>query len=264
MSAGTKWSDLFPRVASAFILVLFGGIEIYIGGWPFSVMVWVLCGLMSWEVARMFRAKSPVALGFLGALALALAEIVPAIGAPELVAVPMLLAAALVGMGQVAKDRAIIGLAMLWVLGGSYAILMMRHFAGLEWIIWLVAVVVVSDVAGYFVGRTLGGPKFWPRVSPKKTWSGTIAGWIGAAGIGAFFTEMTTVGMALIPISVALAFAGQMGDIAESALKRRCYVKDSSSLIPGHGGVFDRFDAMLGAAFFVFVLWTIGIMPGLT
>lgn len=264
MSAGTKWSDLFPRVASAVILVLFGGIEIYIGGWPFSVMVWVLCGLMSWEVARMFRAKSPVALGFLGALALALAEIVPAIGAPELVAVPMLLAAALVGMGQVAKDRAIIGLAMLWVLGGSYAILMMRHFAGLEWIIWLVAVVVVSDVAGYFVGRTLGGPKFWPRVSPKKTWSGTIAGWIGAAGIGALFTEMTTVGMALIPISVALAFAGQMGDIAESALKRRCYVKDSSSLIPGHGGVFDRFDAMLGAAFFVFVLWTIGIMPGLT
>jgi phosphatidate cytidylyltransferase len=264
MSADTKWSDLIPRVASAVILVLFGGIEIYIGGWPFSVMVWVLCGLMSWELARMFRAKSPVALGALGALALALAEIVPALGAADLIATPLLSAAALVGAGQVAKDKILMGLSLLWVLGGSYAILMMRHFAGLDWIIWLVAVVVVSDVAGYFVGRTFGGPKFWPRVSPKKTWSGTVAGWIGAAGVGAIFSGVTGAGAAMIPISIVLAFAGQMGDITESALKRRCFVKDSSSLIPGHGGVFDRFDAMLGAAFFVFLLWTLGLMPGLT
>jgi phosphatidate cytidylyltransferase len=110
-----------------------------------------------------------------------------------------------------------------------------------------VAVVVASDVLGYFAGRMLGGPKFWPQISPKKTWSGTVAGWIGAALVGGVTAQALGASWLLVPISALVAFAGQLGDIAESWVKRRCGVKDASTLIPGHGGVLDRFDALIGA-----------------
>ena len=107
----------------------------------------------------------------------------------------------------------------------------------------------------------IGGPKFWPRVSPKKTWSGTLAGWACAAVAGAVFAGPTGAGPALVPVSVVVAFAGQMGDIAESAVKRRVEVKDSSDLIPGHGGVLDRFDALLGGAVAAVLLWALSVIP---
>ncbi len=107
----------------------------------------------------------------------------------------------------------------------------------------------------------LGGPKFWPRVSPKKTWSGTIAGWIGAALIGWIWAVWQDAGWETIGISVALAMMAQMGDIAESAVKRKVGVKDSSNLLPGHGGLFDRFDAMLGAALMLLVIESLSEFP---
>jgi phosphatidate cytidylyltransferase len=109
-------------------------------------------------------------------------------------------------------------------------------------------------VAGYFAGRILGGPKFWPKVSPKKTWSGTIAGWVGAALVGLAFWAAGLGEAALIWVSPLVGFAGQMGDIAESAIKRRAGVKDSSNLIPGHGGLMDRFDALAFAAILAVIL----------
>jgi phosphatidate cytidylyltransferase len=136
------------------------------------------------------------------------------------------------------------------IMVAGYGLIHMRAEFGFVWLLWLVAVVVVTDVGGYFAGRFLGGPKFWPRVSPKKTWAGTIAGWIGAALVGLAFAVETGSGYELIGVSVAVSMASQLGDIAESAVKRRHGVKDSSSLLPGHGGIFDRFDGMLGAAVF--------------
>ena len=131
------------------------------------------------------------------------------------------------------------------------------------WMFWLVLVVVATDVAGYFAGRLIGGPKFWPRVSPKKTWSGTVAGWIAAGLLGAVFAHYTIANFNLVPLSVAAAMASQLGDIAESAIKRRAGVKDSSNLIPGHGGLFDRFDGMLGAALFILIIGQlVGFPPG--
>ncbi|MFT7370353.1 MAG: phosphatidate cytidylyltransferase [Octadecabacter sp.] len=119
---------------------------------------------------------------------------------------------------------------------------------------WLVSIVVLTDIVGYFVGRSFGGPKFWPALSPKKTWSGTIGGWIGAAIVGIVFVIFFNAGWMVILLSILVSFAGQMGDIAESALKRRQGVKDSSTLIPGHGGLLDRFDALLGASLFMLLL----------
>lgn len=135
------------------------------------------------------------------------------------------------------------------LLAGAALIWLRCQPQGLVLTLWLLAVVIASDIMGYFAGRLLGGPKFWPRVSPKKTWSGTIAGWIGALIVGWAFSG--TLGSVVILFSPIVAFAGQMGDIAESAIKRRAGVKDSSNLIPGHGGVLDRFDAVIFAALIV-------------
>lgn len=135
------------------------------------------------------------------------------------------------------------------LLAGAALIWLRCQPQGLTLTLWLLAVVIASDVMGYFAGRLLGGPKFWPSISPKKTWSGTTAGWIGALIVGWAFSG--TLGSVVILFSPIVAFAGQMGDIAESAIKRRAGVKDSSQLIPGHGGVLDRFDAVIFAALVV-------------
>ncbi|MCB1346467.1 MAG: phosphatidate cytidylyltransferase, partial [Rhodobacteraceae bacterium] len=99
--------------------------------------------------------------------------------------------------------------------------------------------------------------------SPKKTWSGTVAGWLLAALVGWGFAAALNLGWVLVPLSALLAFAGQMGDIAESAIKRRTGVKDSSALIPGHGGVLDRFDAMIAVAALALILALAGAFSGL-
>ena len=136
----------------------------------------------------------------------------------------------------------------LVVLLACLSLILLELRYGITPILWLVCVVVASDVAGYFAGRAFGGPKFWPAISPKKTWSGTIAGWVGAVLVGLGFMLAGQGGLALVLLSPFVAFAGQMGDIAESWFKRRAGVKDSSNLIPGHGGFLDRFDALIFAA----------------
>ncbi|MEM6481832.1 MAG: phosphatidate cytidylyltransferase, partial [Pseudomonadota bacterium] len=176
---------------------------------------------------------------------------------------PVILALGLVAAGQALAHKARFCIIVCWVLLGAFSMLLMRTGVGMTWVVWLIVVVIATDIAGYFAGRHIGGRKFWPAVSPKKTWSGTGAGWVAAALVGAVFMPVLDWGWSLVPISVIVSFAGQLGDIAESALKRRMGVKDSSRLIPGHGGVFDRFDAMLGASAAAFGFKAAGLLPGL-
>ena len=126
----------------------------------------------------------------------------------------------------------------------------LRASSGLDMILWLISIVVLTDVLGYFAGRVIKGPKFWPSVSPKKTWSGILAGWLASGICGWFWVSYgflpLPAGFAIF-FSVTLAFASQIGDIGESALKRRADQKDSSNLLPGHGGFLDRFDGLVGA-----------------
>ena len=164
------------------------------------------------------------------------------------------LAAVLVGVSKVERCRAVYIAFSALVLIAGWGMAHVRDDLGFGWMVWLVLVVVVTDVAGYFAGRIIGGPKFWPAVSPKKTWAGTSAGWVAAAVVGVGFGIGSGATGALVLASVVISFASQMGDIAESAIKRRVGVKDSSNLIPGHGGLLDRFDGMLGASLALLVL----------
>ena len=253
-----RFQDLAPRLVTALILFVVGGVAIWVGGLLFTLLIALIVGVMLWELATMLRVgpKRARFMGGVGAGALVIGNLVPVgFGLPLLMLVPM------VGVAVLRSHRRImVAFSAAIVLAGLSLTQLLTNF-GLSWMLWLIAVVVMSDVAGYFAGRMLGGPKFWPRVSPKKTWSGTIAGWVGAALVGLAWTLGTGAGWETIGISVALAMMAQMGDIAESAVKRRMGVKDSSNLLPGHGGLFDRFDAMLGAALMLLVVTSLSEFP---
>lgn len=262
MSKAPNWSDLNARMGSGAAMVVVGALGIWLGGHVFHVLVAAICGLMIWELVGMLRPgvrDAQLQLGALTAGALFLAIYLP-VG----FALPLLFAPALVGFGYLERNRTIYIAFTMMILLAGFGMVQVRDEMGVGWMLWLVLVVVVTDVVGYFAGRYFGGPKFWPAVSPKKTWSGTGAGWIGAALVGFAFATQTGVGFQLIGISVAISMASQIGDIAESGMKREMGVKDSSNLIPGHGGLMDRFDGMLGASLFLLIIGQfIGFPPGL-
>ena len=256
-----KWSDLRTRILSAIVMVAVGAVEIWLGGLAFAVLVVVLTGVMIWELAMMTappeRRSALVAAGVAGGTLVA-ALVLKTDLAALFLAVPSVLL-----LLTPRHDQRLAGAYALAIMLAGYGLVELRQAGGTQVILWLVAVVVASDVLGYFAGRMLGGPKFWPAISPKKTWSGTVAGWIGAALVGLVVVLATGASWALVPLSALVAFAGQMGDILESWVKRRAGVKDASNLIPGHGGVLDRFDALIGAVVVVLALGLVTPVAGL-
>lgn len=147
----------------------------------------------------------------------------------------------------------------LWGFGGVayvaalyYSVLTLRHDAlyGLESILFLFAVVWGADVGAYFAGRAIGGPKLAPRISPKKTWAGFVGGLITAAlgGLLVLWLARVAPGPRHAVLAMVLAMASVAGDLFESGFKRHFDVKDSGSLIPGHGGFLDRLDGFVFAA----------------
>ena len=256
--AGGKWGDLGPRVMSAIVLTAVALAALFGGALSWSVLVLTISILLLWELGplcspglapwkRALLAATPVLASALTGLA---AE--PALWAWRGLALGL---APLLGLVLLSGGRAIWAGYTLLIAAGVAFLVFLYDSAGPWGVVALVALVAISDMLGYFVGRLIGGPKFWPRVSPKKTWSGTVAGWVGAALFAAlalpalFHAPMQPRAMALFALLGALlALAGQMGDIAESAIKRRAGVKDASNLIPGHGGFLDRLDALIAAS----------------
>jgi phosphatidate cytidylyltransferase len=256
-----KWADLRTRILSAIVMVAVGAVEIWLGGTAFAVLVVILTAVMVWELAGMtapWQQASPRVVAGIAAVALVIALFLP-----DPVALLLLMAPGIVLALTPRRDRWLAAVYAVVILVAGFGLILLRQAGGSGAILWLVAVVVTSDVLGYFVGRTFGGPKFWPAVSPKKTWSGTVAGWLGAALVGVVVVLWVGASWLLVPVSALVAFAGQMGDIAESWVKRRAGVKDASDLIPGHGGVLDRFDALIGAMVFLLGLGLFAPVPGL-
>lgn len=257
--ADGRWADLRVRILSASVLVTVGLAAAIVGGLSFQIFVAILCAAMIWETVRMLSPGQIVLAWSLGAASLVCMLALKVVSDPRLLPV-VLVPALLGGLLLLRYKRFFVACACVFLLAG-WELVALRTEAGFVGLMWLVLVVIASDVMGYFAGRLLGGPKFWPRVSPKKTWSGTIAGWIGAGLIGWAFMIWQGAPLMIVPVSIAAAFAAQMGDIAESAIKRMVGVKDSSTLIPGHGGVMDRFDGMTGASVFALIVSLVAGLP---
>ncbi|MEL7150012.1 MAG: phosphatidate cytidylyltransferase [Pseudomonadota bacterium] len=252
-----KWGDLSQRLLSGGLAAALGLWLMWIGGVPFKFLVSAIVGIMVWEVARMVgAARLAVPLGALSAVIMVALAVLP-----TGLVLPLVFLPALIGVARLEVYRVRFAVFSTAILIAGLGLFVLREEFGFLWMLWLALVVIVSDVLGYFAGRVIGGPKFWPKVSPKKTWSGTLAGWLGAALIGLIYMLNGTAGVEIIGISVAIAIAGQMGDVAESALKRTVGIKDSSSILPGHGGMFDRFDSMLGASLFLLIVGQIIDFP---
>ena len=230
-------------------MVVVGVAAIRLGGVWFQMLAVFVTAVMVWELARMIRPEGTVPAMLLAAFT---ASVLSGLLSTDTNwHMLLLLAPAAIGAWTMPRERATFFLYALAVVTAGWGLVTFRNTHGGTWLFWLMLCVVATDILGYFAGRIIGGPKFWPRISPKKTWSGTVAGWIGAGAVGALFLTFTDAGRDLVWISMVLSFAAQMGDIAESAVKRRMGVKDSSDLIPGHGGLFDRFDGVLGASLFM-------------
>jgi len=233
------------------------------GGALFAAF-WLLAGLavaIEWTGMTRVEPRRPVQI--LLASGLVVLSILWFVGAgPQalsLVTAATLLAA--VAMARTAPDRiwAMTGFVYAAVIAIVPPLVREHPDLGLVGLLWMFAVVWTTDIAAYFTGRRLGGPKLWPQVSPKKTWSGFIGGVAAGTLAGMLVTVAgqrvgwtAPVGVGLVALgSCVAAIASQLGDLGESALKRRYDVKDSSHLIPGHGGVMDRLDGFWAVAFIV-------------
>jgi phosphatidate cytidylyltransferase len=277
-------SNLQKRLISAAILLPLVIADIYLGHPYFDLLVAAFAGVMAWEWTRICaRRRNPVNpspaarlgserwfLPSLFSIAGAVAAVLGAgfVASPASIEWQILCAAALLS-GATAwphhRNRALWFVAgTLYVTLPALALIAIRADAALgrEMLLWTIALVVAADTGGYIAGRSIGGPKLAPRVSPNKTWAGLLGAVLGAALVGlvtAFALNHTNV-WALALISAVLGVVEQLGDLVESAFKRHFGVKDTSHIIPGHGGVLDRVDGLLAVAVAVLVIneWTGG------
>jgi phosphatidate cytidylyltransferase len=250
--ARADFGSLRPRVLSAVTLAPLPVAAIWFGS-PWLPLLTALAGaLMAWEWGRLCRR------GRLGATGIALVGVVlAAIATATLITPGLSIVFAVVGAGIVfwlARGRPDLdpqwtAFGALWVALPCICLLWLARGGpnGRATLLWILAIVWATDIGAYAIGRTLGGPRLAPRWSPRKTWAGLaggavcagLAGWATAAWLG------ISPALPLVFLSAGLAIVEQFGDLAESLAKRRFGVKDSSGLIPGHGGLLDRLDGLL-------------------
>jgi len=243
---------LVLRIVSAAVLAPVAVGAVWLGGAYLAVVALAAAAVMGWEWGRMTQGGR---FGLPGAVVVG-SEVV-GVGAAALehpgIGVALVLAgagvAALASVAIAAGSRIWLALGALWIGLPSIALVWIASDPqfGRVTILWLLALVWAIDSAAFVVGKLVGGPALAPRWSPKKTWSGALGGAAAAALVGAMCAKILDVSASytVVLVSLGLSVVEQMGDLAESAAKRRFGVKDASALIPGHGGFLDRLDGML-------------------
>ncbi|MCE1235695.1 MAG: phosphatidate cytidylyltransferase [Hyphomicrobiales bacterium] len=258
-----KSRELKLRIASA---VVIGPVALAVtgyGGPAFSALCVLCAAIMASEWATIVVGRTWGA-ARLAVIALVAGAVVVGLGPAlaggmpvkvVLVAAPLLAAAIVAGLEARRAGRpetsVWAGVGPIYAALPSLALGVIRAAPDGVWLVlFLFAVVWSTDIAAFFTGRAIGGPKLWPAVSPKKTWSGAIGGLLAAALAGivvAHFAGAPRLAP-VFAVGMALSIASQAGDLFESSLKRRFGVKDSGWIIPGHGGLLDRVDGLVAAA----------------
>lgn len=244
--------DLKTRFVSGLALAAAALWLTWLGVWPFALLVLVFALVVAWEWGRVVRDVEFDVIFAAHAGAVTLAVVLAAAGLPILGVVAVATGAILALLLAFSQAGSVSAFGVLYSGLPAIALIWLRSagLLGLEAALFVLLVVWSSDIGAYFAGRTIGGPKLMPKVSPNKTWSG-LAGAVLAAVAMAGLMGLVFKGLLpsqLIPNAICLALVAQAGDLMESALKRRHGIKDASNLIPGHGGFMDRVDGLIAAA----------------
>jgi phosphatidate cytidylyltransferase len=258
--AGRDWRDLRKRVASAALLLPAALLCMWLGAEAWTALVAAAVAVLAWEWVRLCGFSTRRLPGFAVPVCVLLAGMLA-------VADRMPGALALLGLGAAATwwlaapphparrsaSAAWLAFGVVYIGLAGVALIHLRGdvSAGRANVIFLFVVVWASDIGAYLAGRSLGGPKLAPAVSPNKTWSGALGGLLSAVTCGTLAAYVmggpADLGRAAL-VAAPLGLLTQAGDFFESWIKRRFHVKDTSSLIPGHGGLLDRLDGVLAAA----------------
>lgn len=269
-AAAARFADLKLRIVTAVLASAVGFVLLWMGGIWTMILSAVVAGAMVWEFRKITlaadergdRTEVPILIG----------AVVGGVIVSHFYGFPVGLRWLLWSLIVAGVADLVVGRrwAMGWgMIGGAYiglagiGLLYLRGLdpLGFATALLVIGVVAAADIGGYFAGRTIGGPKLWPRVSPKKTWAGAIGGVACAMVVGAVAGLVVDGArfLAVCMISALIAVISQVGDLAESNLKRHFGVKDSGRLLPGHGGVLDRFDGLIAAILAVAVaVWLSG------
>ena len=257
--AARPTSELGKRVGSAIVMAAAALFATWTGGWPFTLLWLGAAGIVLLEWTDMSRVRPRLPILVVGFVALVTVAAALRLQASPPVVLSLAGTAVVVVFATGAQSRH-----RLWAASGLvYAIAVLvvpvyirdQPALGAVAILWLFAVVWLTDIGGYFVGRAIGGPKLAPSISPGKTWSGFAGGLVAATisggatvALAAAWDHPLPIGWPVAALVSALAsVAGQAGDLGESAMKRIFAVKDSGHLIPGHGGLMDRLDGFVPA-----------------
>ena len=252
-----SWADLGPRLLSAAVLVALTASALYIGGYVFAAVVGaVFAGAYrEWETMVTRAPLTPSGMVLIGLVALS-GLVHPLFGPSGSIIVIALACAIAAGMRGEGVIWRILGLCIFGAI--IIAALAMRGdtMTGVLAGVYLGTVVWLTDSAAFFTGRQIGGEKLAPEISPSKTWSGALGGLALGTGAGLVVWIVVTdspwwIGLLL---SATISILGQLGDLAESALKRHFRIKDSGDIIPGHGGLMDRLDSLTFGVIFVLLV----------
>ena len=242
--------NLMLRVIAALVLAPAAVLVAYLGGWPWTTLVTLAAIGLYVEWLTIVGAARERRAVVAGGVALTVSGVCLAVGRVDASLLVLVIGLAAVTIVAPARRH--------WTAAGylyaaaaqmASALLRLDQTSGLAALMLVLLVVWGTDIGGYFAGRGIGGPKLWPRVSPKKTWAGAVGGFAASLVVSGGFAALG-VGRTgpLLLLGAALSIASQLGDLLESAVKRQFGVKDSSHLIPGHGGLMDRLDGFVAAA----------------
>ena len=265
-------SELTTRFVAGLVMIVVACAATYYGGWPFRILVAAGAVAMMVEWGTMHKVSPNLTYVGAGTAALFLllaswyffplayadlAEIDIGLLEPVGPAVAIALVLALL-LGLLTR-RPVMAWGFVYIVLPAFALIVL-DWIWFEIVFWSFVVTWSTDIFAYAAGRLIGGPKLAPAISPNKTWAGLIGGVIGAGVAGALVASMLDLGAPYIFIGGLMGVIAQAGDLYESWVKRRAGVKDSGSIIPGHGGVLDRLDGLLPVAIVSFAILAWGLM----